>query len=147
MIRRLRLQIYQLCEEDGDFTFIFSLANYNFITFIMILLEHYCNTILNTCVRSITCSASTRHGKVMSSMLGLLMFYSRTRSWCSILDISKEVKGCTYCCYVRCATLIATEYEECLGPNRRNSLPGTGRTLRQRSYNQRVGCLPCSTAS
>ena len=33
-----------------------------------------------------------------------------------------------------------------LPPNRRNSLPGTVRTSRQRLCNQRVGCLPCSMA-
>ena len=70
IINHACLMILKKC-EDGVFTFIISLANYNFISFIMILVEHYYNNILNTCIRSITRSASTRYGKVMGSMLGL----------------------------------------------------------------------------
>ncbi len=49
-------------------------------------------------------------GKVMGSMLG----QNRV--------IAKNVKSCTYCCYVRCATLIVwVEYGNALAPNRCNS--------------------------
>ncbi len=52
--------------------------------------------------------------------------------------IGKDVKRCTYCCYVRCATLIVWVLENALAPNRRNSVPCTVSTSRQRSCNQRV---------
>ena len=55
--------------------------------------------------------------------------------------IAKDVKSCTYCCYIRCVTLIVCVGGNALAPNRRNSLPCTVRTSRQRSCNQRVGCL------
>ena len=54
---------------------------------------------------------------------------------------AKDVKSCTYCCYVRCTTLIVWVGGNALALNRRNSLPCTVRTSRQRSCNQRVGCL------
>ncbi len=50
--------------------------------------------------------------------------------------IAKDVKIYTYCCYVRCATLIVRVWENALAPNRRNSLPLTVRTARQRLCNQ-----------
>ncbi len=42
--------------------------------------------------------------------------------------IAKDVKNCTYCCYVICATLRVREGGNALAPNRRNSLPCTVRT-------------------
>ncbi len=68
-------------------------------------------------------------GKVMDSMLGP----NRV--------ITKDVKCCTSCCYVRWATLILWVVETPWPLNRRNSLPYTVRTSRQSSCNQRVGCL------
>ncbi len=50
-----------------------------------------------TCVCSITGSASARRWEVMGSILGP----NRV--------IAKYVKSCIYCCYVRCATLIVWE--------------------------------------
>ncbi len=46
--------------------------------------------------------------------------------------IAKDVKSCTYYCYVRCATLIVRVEGNAFAPNRRNSLPFTVRTSRQR---------------
>ncbi len=47
-----------------------------------------------TRICGITGSASARRGEVMGSIFGP----NRV--------IAKDVKRCTYCCYVRCATLI-----------------------------------------
>ena len=55
--------------------------------------------------------------------------------------ITKDVKSCTYCCYVKCATLIVRVGGNALAPNRCNLLPCTFRTFRQRSCNRRVVCL------
>ena len=55
--------------------------------------------------------------KVMGSMLGL-----DAKPNCVI---AKDVKSCTYCCYVRCATLIVRVGENALAPDRRKSLPCT----------------------
>ena len=44
--------------------------------------------------------------------------------------IAKNVKICTYCCYVRCATLIVWVGENALAPNRRNSVTCKVRTSR-----------------
>ena len=71
------------------------------------------------------------------------------RPWCSKLGpnqfIAKDVKSCTYCRYVSCATL-----KVWVGgmpwPHRGHSLPCTVRTSRQSSCNQRVGCLLSSLA-
>ncbi len=63
-------------------------------------------------------------GKVMGSML---------RPNCVIY---KDVKSCTFCCYVRCATSIVCVGGNALAPNWRNSVPCTVRTFRQRSSNQ-----------
>ncbi len=52
--------------------------------------------------------------------------------------IAQDVKSCTYCSYVRCATLIVRIR------GMRKSLPCTVRTSLQRTCNQRVGCLLCS---
>ncbi len=54
---------------------------------------------------------------------------------------TKDVKSCVYCYYLRCATLIVRVGRNTLAPNRRNSVLCTVRTFRQRSCNQRVGCL------
>ena len=43
-------------------------------------------------------------------------------------DKAKDVKSCTYFCYVRCATLIVCVGGNTLAPNRRNSIPCTVRT-------------------
>ncbi len=70
-------------------------------------------------VRGIKRSVSARHGKLMGSMLGR----GKLGTWCLKLGLdvrcsdsasmlgtnrvkAKDVKGCTYCCYVRCAILI-----------------------------------------
>ncbi len=58
--------------------------------------------------------------------------------------IAKDFQSCRYCCYVRCATFIVRVGGNTLTQNRRNSLPHSARTFRQRSYNQKVGCLLCS---
>ena len=42
--------------------------------------------------------------------------------------IAKEVKSCTYCCYIRCATLIVWVGVNAMAPNSRNSVPCTVRT-------------------
>ncbi len=61
----------------------------------------------------------------------------------SMLDqirvIAKDVKGCTYCCYVRCMTIkVRSGGMPCI------SLPCTVSISRQNSCNQRVCCLLCS---
>ncbi len=56
--------------------------------------------------------------------------------------IAKNVKSCTYCCYGRCATLIVWIGGNILVQNKRNSIPCTVRTYRQRWCNQWVGFLP-----
>ncbi len=48
--------------------------------------------------------------------------------------------------YVTCVTLIVQVRGDALATNRCNSLPCKLRTFRQRSFNQRVGCLLCSMA-
>ena len=82
-----------------------------------------------TSVLGITHSTSARHRRNM----GLLLEPNRV--------IAKDVKSCTYCCYFRCATLIVWIGVMPWPKNRRNSIPCTVRTSRQRSCNQRVGCL------
>ncbi len=52
--------------------------------------------------------------------------------------IAEDVKSCTCCCYIRCATLIVLVGGNALAPNRRNSVPFTVRTSRQRSCTQRL---------
>ena len=63
----------------------------------------------NTRVPGVIWSASARHRKVMGSMLGLV-HSSMLGLDGSMLDqicvIAKDVKGCTYCCYVRCSIYI-----------------------------------------
>ncbi len=98
-----------------------------------------------TYLTRITLSASFRHRKVMGSMLGC----GKPSTWCSMLSldirctdsasmltqyqvIAKYVKSCTYCCYVRCATLIVQVCGNVLAPNRSNSV----RTSIQWSCNQ-----------
>ncbi len=85
-------------------------------------------------VRGIIPSASARQEKVMGSML------SPNRV------TTKDVKNCTCCCSVRCATFIVYVGGGALALNRPNPLPCTVKTCRQRSYNQRVDCLLCSMA-
>ncbi len=59
--------------------------------------------------------------------------------------IAKEVKSCTYCCYVRSSTLtVRVGGASALYPNSCNLLACTVRTSRQRSCNQRVCCPLCS---
>ncbi len=55
--------------------------------------------------------------------------------------IANDVKSCDYCYYIRYTTLIVRW--NALAPN---SLPCTVRSSRQKSYNQRVGCLLYSMA-
>ena len=98
-----------------------------------------------TRVRGITFSASARHGKVMGSMLGRC----KPRTWCSesaimlwlsldgpMLDpnrvIAKDVKSCTYCCGIN-----STSRGNVLDSNRRNSLPCTVKTSRQRALTKK----------
>ena len=84
-----------------------------------------------TYVRGITISASARRvGKVMGSMFGP----NRV--------IAKDVKSCTYYCYVRCATLIERAWANTLAPKRRKSLSGIVKRLPDKGpCNQRDGCL------
>ncbi len=74
------------------------------------------------------------------------------RLWCAKLGLDAlssasipkthhSVESCNYCCYVRCATLIIRVGENASAINRRNSLPCTVKTSKQRSCNQRVGCV------
>ena len=65
-------------------------------------------------------------GKVMGSMLGLNCV------------IAKDVKSCTSCYYV-----ISMSRRNALTQNRCNSIPCTVKISRQRSCNERVGCLLC----
>ncbi len=93
----------------------------------------------------------------MGSMLGLLIRCSESASILgigvdgSMLDpnhvIDKDVKSCSYCRYVRCATSVVRVRGDALAPNRRNSLPCTVRTSRQGSCNHRVSFLLCKMAS
>ncbi len=77
-------------------------------------------------------------------------WYRGYSTWCSMLGpnriIAKDVKNCTYCYYVRCATLMIRVGGSALAPNRPNSSPCTVRTLRQRSCNYREGFLLWSMA-
>ncbi len=99
--------------------------------------------------RGTTGSVSARHGKVLGSRLGrgTMAFVGYPMLVPGLVDpqnrvIAKDVKSCTYCCYVRYAILIVRVGGNALAPkNRCNSLPCTVRTSRQRSCNQRVGCL------
>ena len=81
-------------------------------------------------------------------MLGLISMYMNARNWpyISILFpncvIATDVKSCTYCCYVRCTTLIV----QIGGMPCPNSLPCLVMTSIRRLYNQRVVCLLCSIA-
>ncbi len=94
----------------------------------------------------ITCSASSHHGKKV--MLGCGT--PSTRCSASASMPGAQPKPChifTYCCYVRCASLIVGVSRSrvyALALNRRNSLPCTVRTSRQWSCNQMVSCLLCS---
>ncbi len=49
---------------------------------------------------------------------------------------TKDDKGCTYCCQ-----MLDINIGDALAQNRRNSLPCTVRTSKQKSCNQKVGCL------
>ncbi len=111
----------------------------------------------STHVRGIIWIASDRHGKVMGSMLG----YGKPSSWCTALYIdarsrpqwfdalpnfviAKDVKSCTYCCYVKSATVQIGG--NALVQNSRKLWQCTVRTSRERSCNQRTGCLLWSKA-
>ena len=77
------------------------------------------------------------------SLLGLeLRIGSMPASLASMLSpncvIAKDVKSCTYCCYVRYAILIVRVGGNALALNRRNSLPCTVRISRQGSCNKKL---------
>ena len=55
--------------------------------------------------------------------------------------IAKDDTSCTYCYYVIFDTLIVWVWWNALAKNRSNSVPCTVGTSRQKSCNQRVGCL------
>ncbi len=55
--------------------------------------------------------------------------------------IAKDVKSCTHCCYVKCATLIVRVGGNVLAPKQVQLITMHMRTSRQRSCNPRVGCL------
>ncbi len=81
-------------------------------------------------VRGITRSASTRHWKVMGSMLGL-----DTRSSASMFGSNrvmiKDVKSCCY--YFRCGTLIVRGEWECLSAryHAQLGLPDKSRAIKE----------------
>ena len=96
----------------------------------------YNQRILLTRVRGTTYSAFARHGKDIGSRLGRgtvaeLVQTQLTSNPQPNRVIAKVVKICTYCCFVG---------ENALAP-KQSKLPCTVRTFRQRSCNQRVGCL------
>ena len=82
-----------------------------------------------TCDYSVTRSASARQWEGVDSIFG------------QNYVMAKDVKSCTYCCYVRCVTLIVWVGGNALAPNRHNSEPSTDSTSRQRLCNQGVCCL------
>ncbi len=77
------------------------------------------------------------------SMLSFM--YGCTLVWALMLGPNrikaKDVKICTYCCYVRCVLLIVRYGGNALAPNRRNALPCIVKSFRQGSCNQRFDCL------
>ncbi len=81
-------------------------------------------SILKTRFHGITRSASTRHWKVLGSLIGR----EASTRWSP--QTAKHVKGCFYCCYVRCATLIIRVGGNALVPNWRNSLLCTVSTIK-----------------
>ena len=92
------------------------------------LFTQYTYTISNR-VRGINVAHLLVVGKVMSSMLG------------PNRDIAKDVKSCYLLLLYLMRDIKSMRRGNALSLNRRTSLPCTVRTSRQRSCNQRVGCL------
>ena len=98
--------------------------SYNFFIWFSTLIPFL--LLLRFCVRGITRRVSARRWEVVGSMLG------------PNRDITKDVKNCSYCCYVRCVTLIVWGFNRIIY-DLDKSASGRGKWLLEKEGLRRYG--------